>query len=262
MLKKLEEQNEYNTTIKDIAGIGDITLLYDFLSDQNSLSDNSETLQSTTITLGVRTEKTTSKVLWAIKKTLLVYYGEEHKELIIDLFSKNIPSEDKAFIFFWHFSLMNKLFRDISVNVFSTVYYSGRVSISQDDIIPYIKEIKGKSGQPLWSDSTIYRLATKYLSLMTKLNFVETGRIKYFKNIRPSSEAQILFLYFAKLYTQDASNILNNKLLPLSFIPIEDLNNRLKKLSIKGFFNMNFNGVNLNIELTHNYKRICDALYN
>ncbi|OQY41114.1 MAG: hypothetical protein B6229_00010 [Spirochaetaceae bacterium 4572_7] len=262
MLKTLEEQNGYNTTIKDIAGIGDITLLYDFLSDQNSVSDNSETLQSTTTTLGVRTEKTTSKVLWAIKKTLLVYYGEEHKELITDLFNKDIPSEDKSFIFFWHFALMNKLFRDISVNVFSKIYYSGRVSISQDDIIPYIKEIKGEDGQPLWSDSTIYRLATKYLSLMTKLNFVEIGRIKSFKHIRPSSEVQILFLYISKLYASESRNLLNNKLLPLSFIPIEDLNNRLKKLSLKGYFNMDFNGVKLNIELTHKYKGICDALYN
>jgi len=51
-------------------------------------------------------------------------------------------------------------------------------------------------------------------------------------------------------------------LLPISFVPSEDVQDRLKKLSLKGFFNMNFNGVALNIELTHSYKGICDALYN
>ena len=35
---------------------------------------------------------------------------------------------------------------------------------------------------------------------------------------------------------------------------------RLKKLSLKGYFNMDFNGVELNIELTHSYKGICDVL--
>jgi len=50
--------------------------------------------------------------------------------------------------------------------------------------------------------------------------------------------------------------------LPISFIPYEDIQDRLKKLSLKGLFNMNFNGVALNIELIHSYKGICDVLYN
>ena len=35
---------------------------------------------------------------------------------------------------------------------------------------------------------------------------------------------------------------------------------KLKKLSLKDYFNMDFNGVDLNIELTHSYKGICDVL--
>jgi hypothetical protein len=72
----------------------------------------------------------------------------------------------------------------------------------------------------------------------------------------------VLFLYFAKLFSPRTNNILANELLPISFIPLEDIQERLKKLSLKGYFNMNFNGVALNIELTHSYKGVCDALYN
>ena len=97
---------------------------------------------------------------------------------------------------------------------------------------------------------------------MSKLEFLSPERVKSFKHISPSSEAQVLFLYFAKLLSPSASNILTNELLPISFVPSEDVQDRLKKLSLKGFFNMNFNGVALNIELTHSYKGICDALYN
>ncbi len=97
---------------------------------------------------------------------------------------------------------------------------------------------------------------------MSKLGFVSSGRIKTFSHIRPSSEAQVVFLYFAKLYSPNASNILNNELLPIRFIPSDDFQERIKKLSLKGFFNMNFNGIALNIELIHSYKGVCDVLYN
>ena len=97
---------------------------------------------------------------------------------------------------------------------------------------------------------------------MSKLGFLSTGRIKSFQNIRPSSEVQIIFLYFAKIYDFNNSDILSNELLPISFIHPDDLKEKLKKLSLKGFFNMNFNGITLNIELIYNYKGVCNVLYN
>ena len=97
---------------------------------------------------------------------------------------------------------------------------------------------------------------------MTKLNFLEGMRKKSFKHIKMSSESFVLFLYFAKLYDPTANNILNNEMLPLSFVAPDDLRERLKKLSLKGYINMSFNGVALSIELTHSYKGIYDALYN
>lgn len=178
------------------------------------------------------------------------------------IFSLGIESDDLRFAFFWHLSLTNRLFREISLGVFVKAYYSGRASISQNDIIPFVKEIKNESGNPLWAEETIYRIATKYLSLLTKLNFVSSGRTKEFKPIRPSSEAQILFIYFSKLFNPRSPDIMSHDFLPISFISPKDMQQKFKKLSLKGFFNMNFNGVALNIELTHSYKGICDALYN
>lgn len=97
---------------------------------------------------------------------------------------------------------------------------------------------------------------------MSKLNLLEGARIKSFKHIRTSDESLVLFLYFARLHNPKSRNILKNEMLPLSFLNPEDTLARLKKLSIKGFFAMTFNGVDLNIELTQSYKGICDALYN
>lgn len=250
----------YDTTIKDIAGVQEVAIFYRLFDEMTSLGSVGSGVLDQLLS-GIRTEKSRAKISWAINKTLLHFYNDNHRALIVDFFSRGAEHDDLRFVFFWHFVLTNRLFREISVKVFAKIYYSGRASISQNDIIPFIKEIKNEAGAPIWSDNTIYRLATKYLSFMTKLNFVTSGRVKSFKHIRPSSEAQVLFLYFANTFSPNTSNILKNDLLPISFIPLEDIQDRLKKLSLKDYFNMNFNGVTLNIELTQSYKGICDVLY-
>jgi len=136
--------------------------------------------------------------------------------------------------------------------------------LNKDDVVAYLKEFLSQSKHLnlKWSESTISTLASKYLNLMTNLNFLEGIRVKSFRHIKPSAEAMVLFLYFAQLHTPDSHNILNNEMLPFSFVDSGDIQERLKKLSLKGYFNMNFNGVALNIELIHSYKGVCRVLYN
>ena len=252
--------NEYNTVIKDIAGVGELSTFYRIISECFSTEGENEAIILKHLS-SIRTERTRKKVAWAVNKSVLHFYNEDHQSLISNIFSGKISVVDKSFVFFWHLSLTNRLFREISVDLFIKIYLSGRVSISQDDIIPYLKEIKDKNEKPLWADETIYRIATKYLSLMTKLEFVSEGRIKSFKYIRPSIEAQVLFLYLANLYNPVSNNLLINPLLNLSFIEKADLLERLKKISMRDYFHLNYNGVALNIELIHSYKGICDVLY-
>ena len=260
-LNNTAERGIYDTAIKDISGIKDFSCIFKVIEAYLSGEDNLDELINTQNAFDIRTEKGRKKVTWAINKAVLEVNSQNHRDLVLSVFKENVPFQDKKFAFFWQLCVNNRLIREISSNVFVKVYYSGRVSISQDDIIGYIKD-RVNGSDLTWSDDTVYRVATKYLSLMTKLDFVNTGRIKSFKHIRPSSEAQVVFLYFAKLFSPNASNILTNELLHISFIPYEDIQDRLKKLSLKGLFNMNFNGVALNLELTHSYKGICDVLYN
>ncbi len=254
----------YNTSLKDIGGLKDLSVLFKiirlYFTDPNAL-DKSLNIHNE---FDIRTERARKKVEWAIRISILQFSNQNHIDLIRNIFGANTPIQDKEISFYWHLALNDRLFRDISINVFSKAYYSGRAAISNDDIIAYLKEFIPKNAdlQKNWSEETYYRIATKYLNLMSKLNFVSTGRIKSFKHIRPSSEAQILFLYIAQLFEPENGNILANKLLSLSFIPKEDFLNRLKRLSLKGYFNMNYTGSALNIELVHDYKGINDVLYN
>ena len=256
-------KDDYDTTIKDIAGIKDYSLIFNIIEAYFDEPDSTDTLITDENEFDIRTFKTRAKVNWAVNKTILQFVSEEHKDLASKVFQDRVPLQDKKFAFLWHLCLNNRLFREIMITVFTKLYFSGRAQISKEDIIAYIKDMSDKIdiSKPSWSEDTIYRLATKYLSLMTKFDFVTSGRTKSFNHIRPSTEALVLFLYFSKLHSPNTANIMDNELLPACFISVEDIQSRLKKLSLKGFFNVSFNGLALNIELTHSYEEICDVLY-
>ncbi|WML26298.1 BrxA family protein [Neobacillus sp. OS1-33] len=257
------ELGVYDTAINIIGGLRDITVIFKAIDSHFSQSDSLEELVNQRNEFNLRTEKSRTRIEREVRKGFLQFKNEDHQDLIQGIFSERVPLQDKQLVLVWQFALNNRLFREITSRVFVKTYYSGRTSISKDDITAYLKEflLQNESLQIRWSENTINTLSTKYLNLMSKLGFLSPRRVKSFKHIRPSSEAQVLFLYFAKLFSPNASNILTNELLPISFISSEDIQNRLKKLSLKDFFNMNFNGVALNIELTQSYKGVCDVLY-
>ena len=260
---KINDEKTYNTAIKDIAGLKDFSLIFNIINLHFSEPDSTDSKIADDNEFDIRASKTRTKVSWAINKSILQFVSDEHKDLVAQVFQESIPLQDKKFAFLWHLCLNNRLIREITINVFTKVYFSGRAQISQDDIIAYIKNLSDKNdpSTPNWSEETLYRVSTKYLSLMTKFDFVTSGRVKSFYLIRPSSEALVLFLYFSSLFVPKTKNILASVLLPASFIAKEDIQERLKKLSLKGFFDMSFNGVALNVELTHSYKEVCNALY-
>lgn len=258
------ELGEYNTAINVIGGLRDCSFIFKAIDTHFSQSDSLKELVKERNEFDLRTEKSRIRIEHEIRKSFLQFVNEDHRQLIQGIFSERVPIQDKELVLVWQFSLNNRLFREITSRVFMKIYYSGRASISKDDIAAYLKEflLQNESMQISWSENTINTLSTKYLNLMSKLGFVSTGRVKSFRHIRPSSEAHVLFLYFAKLFSPSTSDILTNGLLPISFISSEDIQDRLKKLSLKDLFNMNFNGVTLNIELTKSYKGVCDDLYN
>lgn len=256
--------DDYNTAINVIGGLKDCNVIFKAINSHFSQSDSFKELINQRNEFNLRTQKSRTRIEHEVRKSFLQFKNKEHQDIMQELFKDRVPLQDKELFLVWQFSLNNRLFREISSLVFIKTYYSGRASISKDDITAYLKEFlcHNKTLQINWSEKTINMLSTKYLNLMSKLGFMSLGRVKSFKHIRPSSEAQVIFLYFAKLFSPNTCNILTNELLPISFMQKEDIHARLKKLSLKGFFNMNFNGVALNIELTHSYKGICDVLYN
>lgn len=258
------ELGSYDTAINVIGGLKDYSVIYKALESHFSQTDSIYELIHQRNEFNIRTEKSRKRIETSVVKVFLQFKNEDHRDLIQGICSEFVPQQDKELALVWQFALNNRLFREITTDVFVEIYYSGRSTITKTDIAAYLKELllQKQSLNLNWSEITIDTLSTKYLNVMTKLGLLSTGRTKTFKNIRPSTEAQVLFTYFSKLSEPENNNILTNEFLPISFIHTEDLQERLKKLSLKGFFNMNFNGLKLNIELTHSYKGVCHVLYN
>jgi hypothetical protein len=261
---RYHELGDYDTSINIVGGLKDLSVIFKAIDSHFDQYDSLNDLVKQRNEFYLRTEKSRTRIERAVRNTFTKFLNQDHQDLIKYFFKKDAPLRDKELVLLWQLALNNRLFREITSGVFTKTYYSGRASISKEDITAYLKEFlsQNSSLKISWSQNTINTLSTKYLNLMSKLNFVSTGRVKSFNHIRPSSEIQVLFLYFANLFSPSTSNILTNGLIPISFVSLEDMRDRLKKLSLKGLFNMNFDGVALNIELIHSYKGICDVLYN
>jgi hypothetical protein len=256
--------NEYDTTINVIGGIQNFGTVYEAIASSFRGENYYEDFVIDRNEFNLRTERSRIRVKNGVKRAFLNFKNQDHSDLIRGVFSRESHLPGKDIIAFWQFSISNRLFREISTNVYVKAYFSGRTGISKEDIFAYLKEFVNQNADLDlgWSETTIRTLSTKYLNLMTKINFLEGARNKSFRFIRPSDETLVLFLYFAKLHSPENKNIYKNEFTPLSFVTPEGLLDRLKKLSIQGYFNMTFNGVDLNIELSHSYEGICDALYN
>jgi len=254
----------YNTTLNVIGGLSDCSMIYKSINSYFCKEDSVKEMVTERNELNLRTDRSRIRVTRAINEGFVSFYGHEHEELIQEIFKNDKSLTDRNLILFWQFALSNRLFREISTQVFTKLYYSGKAMISKDDIIGYLKEflLINKTLNLKWSESTINTLSTKYLNLMTKLNFLQGAKKKSFCHIKPSSEALVIFLYFVELYNSSIKDLFKSEILSLSFMASDDILERLKKLSLKGLFNMNYNGISLNIELIHSYKGICDVLYN
>ena len=262
--KQTKKNNNYNTAIIIIGGLKDCSVIYRAIETYLGNEGNLKELISGRNEFNLRTEQTRGRVERAIKSGFLHFKNQDHRDLLYNIFAGNGLHLEKELILFWQFALSNSLFREISLRVFMKFYYSGRTTLSKDDIIAYLKDFLGNNKRLnlTWSENTINTLSTKYLNFMTKLNLLEGARKKTFKHIKITAESLVLFLYFAKLHAPESNNILINEMLPLSFVSMDDIKDQLKKLSMKGNYNMSFNGVELNIELTHSFHGVCDVLFN
>jgi len=244
---------DYNTDINIIGSIPDYNLFYRAFQLLAQKKQSLEEILVKKNEFDFRTEKSRKRFLSAVNSVFLSFRNNEHKKLAETVFKEgNEALEIKQLFLFWQFALSNRLFFDITKNVFIKNYFSGKATLFKEDIVAYIRdlivnnmELKGK-----WSENTINIIASKYLTFLRKIDLIGGSRKKIFKHIQVSNEALLIFIRLLSAIAPTVSNILDNKFISLSMVSKESFTERVKQLAKKGLLEMSFNGVALNVK-TH-----------
>ena len=255
--------NSYNTDINIIGSIPDYHLIYMalplLLNDPKEL----ETILVTNNEFDFRTEKSRKRFLSALNSAFV------SKNKIIDELASSLMIHFKndlnaqTVLLFWLFSMNNKLFFELNRDLFLKYYFQGRSELPKEAVIAYIKDLisrfddlKGK-----WSEITIDTIASKYLTILKKLNLVEGNQKKKFSLIRVSDELLAVFIHLIDLLENRKGNFLEDDFLGFTFVSKENILERLKRIGKKDWIKLNYNGVTLQVEPVFNNNNIIDGIF-
>lgn len=239
----------YNTDINIIGSIPDYTLIYKAIEKHALQAIEFEKSIITDNEFDFRTEKSRKRFVSALYSAFLAFKSPQHQTLIDNTFKSDTSLFTKQLVLFWQFSIINTLFFEINIDVFIKNYFSGRVSFSKEDIEAYIKEIISKNPElkDKWSKLTVETIASKYLTILKKLDLVEGSAKKSFKHLEISNEALLIFINLVLAIEPECLSFFDSKLFPLCFISKENFLMRAKELAGKDLIELSFNGTSLKI---------------
>lgn len=254
----------YNTDINTIGSIRDYRMIHKLLSlyAQDKMNET-EAVFVHLNEFDFRTEKTRKRFLSAAQSAFIVFNNPEHEAFIKELFLQKLPDDLKQRILFWQLNFSNPLFHKITEDVFIKTYYSGRISMPKEEVKAYLIELISKHDElkNKWTDITIDNLASKYLTILKKLDLMEGSAVKKFKHIYLSREALLIYLYLYMAAEPEKRNLFGNQEYLLTFTSKESLVEKIKNLSVKGLIHVAMSGISLNISSTEEGKAYIHGLY-
>jgi len=256
---------DYNTDINIIGSIPDYNLIYkafelysknDFSKIKEAIIDKNE--------FNIRTERSRYLFFKVLETSVLVFKNSNHEILLTNIYKSNVSISTKEVFLFLQIAINNILAFDISKNVFLKIYFNNRHLFPKNEIVAYIKNLFNELNYSYlnWSNATIEMVASKYLTFLKKINFVEGTNKKQIKPIQFDNTTFILFIYFIKACYPDNSNVFENPLIDFCFHSKDVFYERVKKLAMKEYYNMSFTGNDLKIETIYNYNEILNVILN
>lgn len=208
-----------------------------------------------------RTESARKRFLAAVNGSVLVFLNENHQALISNLF--NAPGHEslKRKAVFWQLLFGNQLFLSISKNVYAKGYFSGRTSLAGKEVFAYLKDLQTQSPKlNTFSDSTLDKIASKYLTILKKLEMVAGVAKKQILNVRLSEHEILFFLYLILSVDNSTRDILKNPYREFFFLEKTELVQALKNIKYMPFIDLTSTGETLNVELKLSPKELVDAI--
>ncbi|GHC46787.1 BrxA family protein [Ulvibacter litoralis] len=253
----------YNTDINILGGIPNYQLLYIGLP---LLISNEASLKQVLVSkneYNFRTERSRQRFL-TLLKSALISDNEKINMLASNLFQFLKDDEpSQALLFFWLFSLNNKLFYELNRDVYLKFYFQGRMEFPKEDVIAYLKDLISRTPElkGRWSDNTIDTIAYKYLSVLKKLHLLKGSRKKTFELVNVNDKMLAVYLNLYSYLKNTKSNFLDDEFSSFSFTPKENLVERIKRVAKKDWIIMNFAGSNLKIENAYEPNDIINGIF-
>ncbi|MCP9762291.1 BrxA family protein [Lacihabitans soyangensis] len=246
-----------NTDINILGGLPDWNLVNVFLQDSITTLKEDGTLHTYS---SIKTDKSVKRFEKTISTTLIHFLNKDVELLLRSLLKVERISKDSLQLLFWNASLNNDLLNYLNSQIYFLAFYSGRISIKQDEVLACLKDLKERETElQNWSISTLETTASKYLTLLKKFGLMGGSLHKSILHPYLSDKMFVVFVYWLKAI-ETKSNLMESAWLKYAFCEIPVLIDRLMQKKFATYFLINFTGDNLKIETTIPYETIYDAL--
>ena len=254
---------KYNTDINIVGSIPDYHLIYKALPLLIAQDDKLMQILIKDNEFNLRTEKSRKRFLSVLDSAFL-NENETINEFVGEIIgSKDVDDKSKAIFLFWVFSINNELFRELNNLLFLKYYYQGRAEFPAKDVVAYLKDLIGRTEElkGRWSENTVSTIASKYLTILKKLNLLEGTQKKSFCFIRVSDQLIVCMIHIYSLMNQQGANFLDHEFSQWMFLSNDSILERLKKIGKKDWIKMNYTGSHLRVENVFNNNNIIDGIF-
>ncbi len=246
-----------NTDLNILGGLPDWNLINVFLKDNIGTLRKGGSVHTYT---AIKTDKSVKRFEKAISATLIKFCNSEVEALVRDMFESENISNDSLLLIFWNASFNNELLNYLNTQTYFLAFYSGRISIKQDEVAACLKDLKEREIElKKWSDSTLQTTASKYLTLLKKFHLMEGSLNKTILHPYLNDRMFIIFVYWIKA-VETKPNLLESEWLIYSFCEKSVFLERLMQKKFAKYFQLNYTGDNLKIEATMPYEKIYYAI--
>jgi hypothetical protein len=246
-----------NSDINVLGSLPDWNLIIVFLKDSISSLRNFGGVHAYT---SIKTDKSVKRFEKAISATLIKFCDSKVENLVRDVIESEGISNESLLLIFWNASFNNELLNYLNTQTYFPAFYSGRISVKQDEVAACLKDLKEREVElKKWSDLTLQTTASKYLTLLKKFHLMEGSLNKTILHPYLNDRMFILFVYWIKA-VETKSNLLDSEWLKYSFCEKSVFLERLMQKRFAEYFQLNYTGDNLKIETTMPYEKIYHAI--
>jgi len=248
---------QINSDINVLGSLPDWNLIKVFLSEDMGSINKKGGIHTYT---AIKTDKSVKRFEKAIKATLISCRKPELEIIIKQAIVANVTSADTLLLLFWNASANNELLFHLNENVFFPAFYSGRVSIKNDEVVACIKDLKlTQNDLQKWSEITVTTTASKYLTLLKKFGLMEGSVNKSILHPHLSDSLFILIAYWIAAIS-DKPNLVDSPWLSYCFSERQVFLDRLLQKKFSKYFNVVYTGDKLNIEPIISYQLIYEHI--